>query len=242
MTGKTFSTLALILSIVMVIFNVISPSIRLFNQHSSFYLSDLNFIHCKDNVACRHEVGHLMDDDLGDPSTTEKFGAAVSLYLYYQVKYDETDAITDAIFGTGGIFYYSKEYKPFNSEAGSSPQQELYANIYLAVNGDVSKLPPVFREFYSDSDQYNKIYKDLIVTHNYSKGETQMKEMLAKLVEKAKANKELLIKVGAVVAGALVGAVVATAISNAQNELSFDEEMLLEDETTEETDEETEEE
>ena len=51
-----------------------------------------------------------------------------------------------------------------------------------------------------------------------------MKEKLQQLVELAKENKELLIKVGVGVAGALVGALVATVVAN-QADQAFWEEM-----------------
>jgi len=62
-----------------------------------------------------------------------------------------------------------------------------------------------------------------------------MKEQFAALMAKIQENKPLLIKVGVVLAGALVGAVVGTAIANAQQEYTFDESELLGLETDEET-------
>jgi len=60
-----------------------------------------------------------------------------------------------------------------------------------------------------------------------------MKEYLNALVEKAKENKDLLIKIGAALAGAAVGAVVATLIVNNQSEeLPFEEETEDQDDTT----------
>lgn len=45
-----------------------------------------------------------------------------------------------------------------------------------------------------------------------------MKEMFARLAQKAKENKEVLIKIGAAVGGALIGALVVSAITHYQDE------------------------
>lgn len=64
-----------------------------------------------------------------------------------------------------------------------------------------------------------------------------MKEYLEMLKVKALEHKEILIRVGSAVAGALVGAAVATIVANNQEELLLEEQMdleLIEEETTEE--------
>jgi len=65
-----------------------------------------------------------------------------------------------------------------------------------------------------------------------------MNEKLLALAAKIKENKAVIIKIGAILAGAVVGGVIATVIANAQQEYPFDESELLGLETDEVDDEE----
>jgi hypothetical protein len=120
------------------------------------------FIYCNSENDCRHEIGHRMDHELGQVSKSDNFGLAIATHLYMQSKYFELDTITDVIYGTGGIFFYSDEYQPFGKRYGSYPQQELYANIYAKVNGDISKLPVILQPFYSTDKFYINLYNCLM--------------------------------------------------------------------------------
>jgi hypothetical protein len=129
---------------------------------NSFYVPNL-FIYCDSESHCRHEVAHLMDHDLGDGSKTQLFGATIGAYLNGQFKYGESNIITDTIMTEPGLLYYSDLYAPTGLEAWSSPQQELYSDLYARVNGDLTALPGTFVQFYSDDPKYERIYQYLLV-------------------------------------------------------------------------------
>jgi len=133
----------------------------------NFYTPSLSFIYCTSDWGCRHELGHKIDHDMGDVSKSDEYGKAVSLYLFYQLKYDDPNKFTSLIMRQTGMFYYSDSYKQFGIEAGSSPQQELYATMYAEVKGDISKLPEIFRSFYSNDVKYEKMYDYLVVNQIY---------------------------------------------------------------------------
>lgn len=148
-------------------FIAVYPTANLLYTGHSFYQEEVGFIYCSGKWECRHEVGHLMDHDMGDISKSKEFGMAVSMYLYYQFKYGERNNITDTIIGTTGMFAYSDRYRPFGEASASSPQQELYANLYANVDGDISKLSPILSGFYRNEDKYEEIYIHLLTNQYY---------------------------------------------------------------------------
>lgn len=191
----------------------VSPYLNSFGSENS-HTPGIDLIKCTYEWACRHEIGHLMDKDLGEPSKTPAFASATLMHLTLTIKYGDMDAVGAAILSTPGVIQYTEAYKPYHPSVGTSPQQEAYASIYASVEGDVDKLPPEFRDLYSDDLKYDEIYKQLMEKGYYLKGENIMKEKLAQLMELAKQNKEMLIRVGCVVAGAALGSVVTAVITN----------------------------
>lgn len=129
--------------------------------HGSFYAGH-GILFCNSASNCRHEIGHMMDDDLGDISKTPEFGTAIATYLYAQSKYFELDQVTDVIQGTGGIFFYNPEYQLFGKRFGHYPQQELYANIYAAMQGDYATIPESLQPLYSQDAKYTDLYDCLM--------------------------------------------------------------------------------
>lgn len=137
------------------------PFINSIATGQAFYNPALNFVSCNERWECRHEVGHVMDRELGYPSKSDEFANAIRTYLYVRAKYAELDNITDVIYGTSGIFNYDERYtNPFYAYLHALPQQELYANIYNEVDGDISKLDPLLRAFYSDDPRYQRLYSE----------------------------------------------------------------------------------
>jgi hypothetical protein len=237
---KMKTKISIVLNILMVILILLPFSKILFNG-TSFYFSPLGLSYCSQPEQCRHEVGHLIDDDMGHISRSREFGEAIVLHLFYQIKYEEKmDRFSGIILTNPGMLIYSPSYQPYKTEAGSSPQEELYAKLYAEVDGDIEKLPPSLRIFYRDDTEYDDAYDRLITkkiyidTRRYTMD--KIKEMLKKVGEKIEENKETVIRVSAVFLGAVIGGAIATVISNQQNLL--DEEVTMEmiedeDETSE---------
>lgn len=201
----------------------LSYSNILFNGYS-FHNPQLGITYCAVEEDCRHEVGHLMDHNLGDISKTKEFGMATLAYSMYQIKYIEyLDVFAIHILGNPGTFTYTDKYKPFQSQAGSSPQAELYAKLYAQVDGDISQLPEILRPFYTDNKKYDEVYDHLVkYKYHFSKGDN-MEEYWNKLVEKVTEHKEALTRIGLTVLGAVVGAVVATAMARSEDDYLLEE-------------------
>ena len=134
----------------------------------AFYNPALNFVSCDKQWECRHEIGHVLDREMGYPSKSDAWATAIRTYLYVRAKYASLDQITDVIYGTSGIFNYDVRYtNPLYAATHSLPQQELYANIYTAVDGDISKLDPMLRVFYSDDPRYQRLYEEAYQSKYY---------------------------------------------------------------------------
>jgi hypothetical protein len=178
----------------------------------------------------------MVDDDMGQISQSREFGKAIMIYLIYQFKYGtEFDEMSAMIFANPGMLVYSDSYQPYKVEAGSSPQEELYAKMYAKVDGDISKLPVIFQKFYKQDTQYDEIYNHLVEKKVYIKGVITMNDYLKNLWGKVVENKETVLRIGLAVAGTVVGAVVATIVANTQNEAFLDEEVTMSIEEVEET-------
>jgi len=168
---KRLLTSLMILSVLLV--SLFKPTfLAVASGRTGFYTGGINLIHCEGQWACRHEIGHLIDNSMGDVSKTDDFSLAIKTYLFYKLNPNKPDVIVDTILSTSGIFNYDADFKPFHMEAFSSPQQELYANIYAAVNGDISKLDPMLRQFYDDGRNYKPVFDELMRTgYHVGKGE-----------------------------------------------------------------------
>ena len=122
-----------------------------------------SFIFCNSDVSCRHEIGHMMDYELGSTSKSLEFAEAIRLHLYVDIAFSNTmDDISVLIFNHGGIFRYDDDYDFLGVQMFSSPQQELYANMYTMVNGDVSKLDGSLLPYFSNDSKYIELYECLM--------------------------------------------------------------------------------
>lgn len=226
---KLFKWVVILLPYLILFVYMLYPTTNLVFSGGSFYLSDAGVISCEGEWDCRHEVGHLMDKDLGYPSKSKAFGKSLLVYTVYKLRYEEMDDITKTILGNPGSLVYSESFEAYSFESGSSPQQELYANIYADVNGNIEKIPPILRRYYSESSKYDEVYEELVDEKLYfsNEGANTVKEKLLALVAKMKENKQVLIKAGLILTGAVVGGVIAAAIARAQETEEFTEEELL---------------
>ena len=130
----------------------------------------LGFTYCDpDPWICWHELGHLMDDKLGDPSKSYEFGIAMRAYLFVQIKYSNgADEYTNTILSMPGIIGYTDAFsQPFNFGSGSSPQQEAYASIFATAGGDISKMPAVFQPFYENNPEKYKAMHEYLMRYHY---------------------------------------------------------------------------
>lgn len=127
-----------------------------------------NTMYCKTPEACRHEIGHLMDDDLGYPSHRVGYGDALRLLLYYNLRYDILDNYTMMILCERGVLTYDLDFSVIGGEAFSSPQSELYANMYLLADGNIDALPESLQQFYSREQKYIDLYNCLTQNPRFS--------------------------------------------------------------------------
>lgn len=234
----TITNLLLMVLSILAIVNIVLPYSKILFSGTSFHFAPLELTYCAKAEDCRHEVGHQMDTDMGHISRTKEFGEAIMLFVIYQIKYeDKFSDISAMIFANPGMMIYSDSYQPYHIEAGSSPQEELYAKMYAKVDGDISKLPVIFQKFYKQDTRYDEIYNHLVDKKVYIRSSKmdQLKELLAKAKIKAEENKETLIRVGSAVVGALIGAVVTAVIVNQQGMVEENVDLLIDDEDDEES-------
>lgn len=118
-------------------------------------------LYCVSDGGCRHEIGHKMDDDLGQPSHLAEFGNAVMIHLLYAAKFGADDAAR-LILTQPGMLAYSDTFTIWGARRFTSPQSELYANLYELSNGDVSVLPGVFQQFFSKDTEYTQLHDCLM--------------------------------------------------------------------------------
>lgn len=113
----------------------------------SVYFDQPGIIFCNNlepYKGCRHEIGHKMDWDLGNPSVTVEFQIEVEVVvqkMWITSTYDDL-----AVF----IILYP-DHTPV----------EMYAAIYTYVHGDVDKLPKSLRRFYTNDPYYKNLYSCL---------------------------------------------------------------------------------
>ncbi len=125
--------------------------------NKGFYNFASNTLYCNDTYSCRHEIGHRMDDDLGHPSRSGDFAHAIQLYLYVEL---HKEIVPDFAMG---ILVYPPMMSHWNKRFPvlTSGQEELYADMYAWVDGEIEELPEIFREFYSRDTAYSELYKCL---------------------------------------------------------------------------------
>jgi len=119
---------------------------------TNWYEPNVNVLTCTGD-GCWHEIGHKMDDDLGFPSRSPQFGLAVQQYLLVEMKRAKPDVLAEAMFSLPGLFSYDAKHP--------HPNYELYATIYALAEGDIARIPYVFRRFYSDSEMYPILHECL---------------------------------------------------------------------------------
>jgi len=110
----------------------------------SFYDYTTGLTNCTNDYSCLHESAHRLDDSLGTISHSREFADAVRLYVLAN-----QDELTFKIVMFDGLMNYSEQYES-GSERFSSPIQELYAEMYVWFNGDISKMPVDFQKFYKE--------------------------------------------------------------------------------------------
>jgi hypothetical protein len=116
---------------------------------------------CRNAENCRHEIAHRMDADAGYPSRSAAFGDALRIHFVGSLTYG-MDEYAELIFKQGGVFQYDRNFSVFGMERFSSPQAELYADIYLTAGGDVTAIPPLLRPFYNTDESYTDLYNCLM--------------------------------------------------------------------------------
>ncbi len=117
----------------------------------NWYEPEVDLLVCT-GPGCWHEIGHKMDADLGYPSRTPQFGLAIQQYVLVEMRSQTPSKLAEA------LFTYPYRY----DEIHPYPTYELYAIIYDYVQGDLSKMPEIFRPFYSDSEMYSILHRCLM--------------------------------------------------------------------------------
>lgn len=86
---------------------------------------------CANPVACLHEQGHKLDQQLGWPSQSEAFGDAVKVFI-----------LAESNKPSPSLYLYKLFAMP------EWTKSEIYANLFAWSGGDREKMPEIFREFY----------------------------------------------------------------------------------------------
>jgi hypothetical protein len=72
------------------------------------------------------------------------------------------DDIGKEILFQDGMFSYSSRFSMLGMERFSSPQEELYADLYALARGNINNLPEPFWKFYSEDLRYTELYDCLM--------------------------------------------------------------------------------
>lgn len=148
---KTGSVLAVILFIALAL--PISPY-----GNKGYYNFATNSLYCNSGTGCRHEIGHRMDVESNHPSRSTEFAHAVQLYLYVELHKEPVSDFAMAVLTYPPLMSHRTPRFPVSS----SGQEELYADMYRWVNGNIDSLPEIFRPFYSRDAKYTELYKCLM--------------------------------------------------------------------------------
>lgn len=130
-------------------------------RDGSIYNGISGAMFCNSAGACLHEIAHMIDDEAGYPSRSPEFGGALMVHLAFAFGY-QMDDTAKLILAQDGVLTYNADYSLGGVEMWSSPQAELYANIYEMHGGDVAKIPDALRPFYSDNEKYTDLYNCLM--------------------------------------------------------------------------------
>jgi hypothetical protein len=99
-----------------------------------------------------------MDAALDHPSRSYEFSHAIQLYLYVELHHEAVSDFAMAILTYPPMMNHRVARFPVSS----SGQEELYADMYAWVDGDIDKLPEIFRDFYTNDASYRALYQCLV--------------------------------------------------------------------------------
>lgn len=110
------------------------------------YNPTTNLLFCTTRESCTHEIGHMMDTELGYISTSHDFSYAIKLYVASEMMTGNPSKLAYHL-------HFSDEHII-----------ERYANLYADVDGDISRLPQPLQQFYSDSKSYQDMLDCLMAS------------------------------------------------------------------------------
>lgn len=99
-----------------------------------------------------------MDADLKHRSRSYEFSHAVQLYLYVELHHETVSDFAMAVL----TYPPMMSHRVVRFPVSSSGQEELYADMYAWVDGDIGRLPEIFREFYTNDASYRDLYQCLM--------------------------------------------------------------------------------
>ena len=120
-----------------------------YHNADGVYFSNTNFIYCKNEYACFHEIGHLLDYKKNNISLTTEFDEAINEYFYrmvFEIYYDNATIFDIKTYGELQILYERNNYNHGLSVFVAN--SEIYATIYAKYNGVTDDMPIEFQRFY----------------------------------------------------------------------------------------------
>ncbi|RLI66084.1 MAG: hypothetical protein DRO67_01640 [Candidatus Asgardarchaeum californiense] len=122
------------------------------NTGIEYYNRINDSVHCR--YFCIHEVGHKLDFALGRPSNSYEFSQDVAIFLAIQmsIPYEKQHPFTKKIIIFPGIIAEKKKAQVdmiFITGGRWGGFGELYPEMLQWANGDVSKIPAMFQEYYN---------------------------------------------------------------------------------------------
>jgi hypothetical protein len=135
----------ILLSIFIFVF-VVNPLIGI----DGFHVDNSNFIYCKYESACMHEIGHFIDNKSNNPSNSKEFFNAIISYdrrILPFIYSNKSSEVEWQIFQTIQ-WIYQQDPNNYRGVVSFIPTKEIYAEIYMIVGGDRNRIPREFKEFY----------------------------------------------------------------------------------------------
>lgn len=146
----TFATAFIILAVFLL---PVSPY-----GNKGYYNFATNTLYCNSARGCRHEIGHRMDAEAGHPGRSSEFSHSIQLYLYVELHKEPVSDFAMAVLTFPPMMSHRAPRFPISS----SGQEELYADMYAWVDGDIEEIPEIFRTFYSRDEKYKDTYNCLM--------------------------------------------------------------------------------
>jgi len=128
--------------------------------NKGYYNFASNTLYCHNAYSCRHEIGHSMDAALDHPGRSYEFSHAIQLYLYVELHHETVSDFAMAIL----TYPPMMSHRVVRFPVSSSGQEELYADMYAWVDGDIDQLPEIFQEFYTNDASYRALYQCLMAS------------------------------------------------------------------------------